>query len=109
MQFGLLARWLIVRRLAALARELADAAFGPVRQAAAARALAMPRPEAKGYIRGKATPIVDRCVTVALASGPAIGDAARLQLAEKVTERVVRLVLEDVLRTRAAASLRRAA
>ena len=110
MLLDLVAQWLVARRVPTLAKELAEAVVGPVRHAVGSRAGAMPRAEAMGYIRGKATPIIDDYLAIALRTKRGVSSTTRLQLVEEVSDRVVRLVLEDVLRAKwMPAPVRRAA
>lgn len=82
------------------AAELAVAITAPVRDAALARAKDMERAEARGYIRAKATPIIARQLQVYRSQLTDLDPASLPALAADVAERVVRLVLDDVVRSK---------
>ena len=87
------ARWL-GQNLRPLTLELAE----QVRCSLSFRVLAMPRAEARGYIRAKTTPIVRQALGSVTAERPALTAELVARVAGELTDRVARQVLEDVVR-----------
>jgi hypothetical protein len=87
------ARWL-GQNLRPLTLDLAE----QVRSSLSFRVLAMPRAEARGYIRAKATPIVRRALGSVTAAHPALTSELVTRVAGELTDRVARQVLDDVIR-----------
>jgi hypothetical protein len=88
------------------AAELAVAITAQVRDAALDRARDMDRAEARGYIRAKATPIIARQLLVYRPQLADLDDSVLVALAAEVSERVVRLVLDDAVRSKVLATRR---
>jgi hypothetical protein len=80
--------------------ELAVAITAQVRDAVSPKAKEMDRAEARGYIRGKATPIIAHQLSVYRPQLCELDDDALQALAADVADRVVRLVLDDVVRSK---------
>ena len=93
----LVTQLLAARRLAQLVRGLAPTLAEPVQKSLSQRVGSMPRAEARGYIRAKTTPVVQ--FELALRE-PRLSTLNRQALAAELTERIVQLVLEDVVRGR---------
>jgi len=87
------ARWL-GQNLRTLTLDLAD----QVRTALSYRVLAMPRAEARGYIRAKTTPIVNVAMRSIVAEHPALTGELLARAASELTDRIARQVLDDVIR-----------
>jgi hypothetical protein len=87
------ARWL-GQNLRPLTLELAE----QVRDSLSFRVLSMPRAEARGYIRAKATPIVRQALGSVMASRPAVTPELLARVTVELTDRVARQVLDDVIR-----------
>jgi hypothetical protein len=87
------ARWL-GENLRPLTLDLAE----QVRSSLSFRVLAMPRAEARGYIRAKTTPIVQRALGSVTAAHPALATELVARVARELTDRVARQVLDDVIR-----------
>jgi hypothetical protein len=89
------ARWL-GQNVRPLTLDLAE----QVRASLSFRVLAMPRAEARGYIRAKTTPIVRRTLGSVTAAHPALTRELIARVADELTDRVARHVLDDVVRGR---------
>ncbi len=88
------------------AAELAVAITAQVRDAALDRARDMERAEARGYIRAKATPIIARQLLVYRPQLADLDESVLVALAAEVADRVVRLVLDDAVRSKVLATRR---
>jgi hypothetical protein len=87
------ARWL-GQNLRPLTLDLAE----QVRSSLSLRVLAMPRAEARGYIRAKTTPVVRYALSSVTANHPALTSELVARVAGELTDRVTRQVLDDVVR-----------
>jgi hypothetical protein len=89
------ARWL-GQNLRPLTLELSE----QVRASLSFRVLAMPRAEARGYIRAKATPVVRHALGSITSEHPALAAQLVTRVTGELTDRVARQVLDDVVRGR---------
>ena len=95
-------------RVAQKSAELAVAITAQVRDAVLNRAKDMDRAEARGYIRAKATPIIARQLVLYRPQLEELDGDTLVALAADVSERVVRMVLEDIVRLKVLANRRAA-
>lgn len=82
------------------AAELAVAIVAQVRDAALGRARDMERAEARGYIRAKSTPIIARQLAIYRPQLADLDAGTLAALAADVSDRVIRMVLDDVVRSK---------
>ena len=102
-------RILETRRLAQQTGPLALAIAIPVQKSLSPQVISMHRAEARGYIRGKTTPVVQAELNRLLGDHSAISADTRLAVAAEITERVVRRVLDELIRGRMVTTYRKAA
>ncbi len=85
------------QELVDLVRQVSDRSFPAVQDRAASRAAGMPLAEARGYVRARATGIIRRQVEICLTRRHAVDERLQRQIALHACERVVHLVIAEML------------
>jgi hypothetical protein len=99
----------IQQRLERLATEIADCSHALVWERSHRTAIAMRLPEAQGYVRARAMPIVRQQATLALLNEEAIDLELRGELLERATRTVVDSVTHELLKAPGRLAARRMA
>ncbi|MBI2825651.1 MAG: hypothetical protein HYX69_13285 [Planctomycetia bacterium] len=105
----LLSPWRAGRLKDELAQQVARRAYVALREVCEDRVPAMTHAEARGYLWAKARPLVAAEVTHIAQFEPALPIAFQAQLAQRSRERLVRLVMTDLMRDRVRSTSRRRA
>jgi hypothetical protein len=95
--------------VAELSRQIAGRAYPFIRETIDPQAVPIPRAEARGYIRAKATPVIRSQVKVLLAAESRLAAGLAPLLVAHAGERVVQSILADLSPDKARQASRRAA
>jgi hypothetical protein len=95
--------------VAELSRQIAGRTYPLVRETIDPQAVPIPRAEARGYIRAKATPVIRSQVKALLAAEGRLAAGLEPLLVAHAGERVVQSILADLSRDKARQAPRRAA
>jgi hypothetical protein len=97
------------QRLERLASEIADCSHALVWERSHRSALAMRLPEAQGYVRARAMPVIHQQTMLALLNEDAIDRELRSELLERATRAVVDSVTHELLKSPGRLATRRMA
>jgi hypothetical protein len=95
--------------VAELSRQLAQRAYGAVRETIGTHVLDWSRAEARGYVRAKAGPVIRAEAALLMSRHAGISQARRAAVLAQASDRVAQSLLADLNRERSRRLLQRAA